>query len=253
MWGAWVQVCLQNCHLAASWMPELATIARKVLSQPDLHDSFRLWIASESFDAFPVSLLSQSLKATLEPPRSIKATVASALSIIPDDLAVAFERGSEQWRRLMFSTVLFHGIVQDRRKFGALGWNIPHEFAPEDLLCSLRSMQGLLAATAVDDKPGTVPLEAIRRIAGEINYGGRVTDDVDRAVIAQVLDRLLRGSSEGGTQELGGAMALPENCVKMHELVEHVGTLDSLDKPEMFGLHASAQLVLQAQVRSRFM
>ena len=58
--GGWV--CLQNCHLAASWMPTLEKIVLSTTRKR--HKSFRLWLTSKPSAIFPVSVLQRSIKVT---------------------------------------------------------------------------------------------------------------------------------------------------------------------------------------------
>jgi dynein heavy chain len=74
--GGWL--CLQNCHLAESWLPKLDRKLEELRDAPegDVHDDFRLWLTTMPTPKFPVTVLQNSLKLTIEPPKGLKANLA---------------------------------------------------------------------------------------------------------------------------------------------------------------------------------
>jgi dynein heavy chain, axonemal len=176
--GLWV--LLQNCHLAPSWMPALDRIIDGI-TVDKVHRDFRLWLTSMPTQKFPVTILQNGVKTTMEPPNGIKANLMRTYSTFNEEFLSQCTKPSE-WKKLLFSLCFFHAIIQERRKFGPLGWNIPYEFTDGDLRICIRQLKMFL------EEYEETPFKVLKYTVGEINYGGRVTDDWDRRLIMSILD-----------------------------------------------------------------
>jgi dynein heavy chain, axonemal len=70
-----------------------------------------------------------STKVTNEPPAGLKAGILKSFTIIVDqDRLERVDQGAAEWRKLLFAMCFLHSTVQERRKFGSLGWGIPYEY-----------------------------------------------------------------------------------------------------------------------------
>ena len=123
--GMWI--LLQNCHLSPSWMPSLDRIIDGI-TVDKVHRDFRLWLTSMPTPKFPVTILQNGVKTTVEPPNGIRANIMRTYATFNEDFLNSCPKRPSEWKKLLFSLCLFHAVIQERRKFGALGWNIAYEF-----------------------------------------------------------------------------------------------------------------------------
>ena len=236
--GTWV--VLQNCHLATSFMPDYETLVEGMTAD-NCHSEFRMWCTSYPSPVFPVALLQNGVKMTQEPPAGIKANLMRSYLSDPisDEVFYADITAGKvlEWHKLLFGLCFFHAQIQERRKFGPLGWNIPYGFNESDQRISIQQLQMFL------NEYEETPYAALNYTAGQCNYGGRVTDDHDRRVLIAYLEAMYHPQILEDTYTFspsGTYFAPPLGTVD--SIVEYITSLPIMQPPEIFGLHDNANL-----------
>lgn len=143
-----------------------------------------MWLTSMPNDKFPVSTLQNSVKMTLEPPQGLRSNLLRSYVLLENKILNDCNKPRE-FKKLLFGFAFFHAIVQDRRKFGPIGWNIPYAFTYEDFDVCMKQLKVFL------DDYEVVPYKVLNYLGAEINYGGRVTDDKDVRLIKTILTKYI--------------------------------------------------------------
>ncbi|XP_076295220.1 dynein heavy chain 8, axonemal kl-3 [Lasioglossum baleicum] len=233
--GFWA-LC-QNCHLGLEYMVELVSF---LLEMEAPHPDFRIWITTEPHKDFPISLLQMSIKYTYEPPQGVRAGLLATYSGMNQEMLDQCD--AVQYIPIIYTVSFLHTVVQERRKFGPLGWNIPYEFNMADWLASCMFINNHL--NDVDVKQG-ISWPTIRYMIGEVQYGGRVTDDYDKRLLNTFAK--LWFSEALFTEDFMFFKGYPVLVLKqVTDYLKVVDEMATVDPPQVYGLHRNADITYQS-------
>ncbi|XP_044147017.1 dynein axonemal heavy chain 8 [Bufo gargarizans] len=233
--GGWV--LLQNCHLGLEFMEKLLDT---IESSSAVHETFRVWMTTEPHRQFPVTLLQTSVRFTNEPPQGMRAGLKRTFTSISQDLLDA--SSNLMWKPLLYTVAFLHSAVQERRKYGPLGWNIPYEFSSADFTASIEFVQNHLDESGV--RKG-VSWGSVRYMIGEVLYGGHITDEYDKRLLNCFAKVWLSEKIFDPTFGFYNGYKIPQYKT-VDQYLNYIQSLPAVDSPQVFGLHPNADITYQS-------
>eukprot|EP00656_Telonema_subtile_P031897 TRINITY_DN3494_c0_g1_i5.p1 TRINITY_DN3494_c0_g1~~TRINITY_DN3494_c0_g1_i5.p1 ORF type:complete len:513 (+),score=163.03 TRINITY_DN3494_c0_g1_i5:92-1630(+) len=154
----------------------------------------------------------------------------------------------KRFRPLVYTLAFFHAVVQERRKYGRIGWNVPYDFNESDFRVSMIIESTYLEkAFYRDGQDGPIPWSTMRYLIGEAMYGGRVVDSFDRRVLNTYLDEYMGDFLFDDfnrfeffpTEDEFYLVPVTGSLDIYHNQVENQPRVNT---PEVFGLHSNAEI-----------
>ncbi|XP_006894689.1 PREDICTED: dynein heavy chain 10, axonemal [Elephantulus edwardii] len=237
--GQWLM--LQNCHLLVKWLKDLEKSLERI-TKP--HPDFRLWLTTDPTKGFPIGILQKSLKVVTEPPNGLKLNMrATYFKISPEMLD---QCPHPAFKPLVYVLAFFHAVVQERRKFGKIGWNVYYDFNESDFQVCMEILNTYLTKAFQQNDP-RIPWGSLKYLIGEVMYGGRAIDSFDRRILTVYMDEYLGDFIFDTFQPFHFFHSkevdykIPPGNVK-DSFVEAIEALPLANTPEVFGLHPNAEI-----------
>ena len=127
------------------------------------HKDFRLWLTTQPTDAFPLGILQKSLKVVTEPPDGLRLNTKSILSKLTEESLN--ECPHSAFKPLVYVVSFFHAIIQDRRKYGKIGWNVTYDFNQSDFTISFRLLNMYLTKSWENNEE-QIPWSSLKYLIG---------------------------------------------------------------------------------------
>jgi dynein heavy chain len=245
--GTWV--LLQNCELGLELMAQMEEFLENLFD--GCETAFRLFITALPDKNFALGLLQMSTKVTNEPPAGLKAGVLKSYTVLVDqDRLERVDTQPKEWRQLLFSLCFLHSVVQERRKFGSLGWGIPYEYNNGDLTACILFLEKHLYN-------GNISWPTFQYMVCEAQYGGKITGSLDRVLFKTYTKEWLKPSMLEDDamfnpkvpviKSTNAFLYKSPNFENLPQYHEYIKQFPEIDSPEMFGLHPNADLTFRVK------
>jgi len=238
--GDWV--ILNNCHLSLEFMAEMENILNP--KDVEVHEEFRLWITCAPDKDFPLGLLQMAIKVTLEPPKGMKAGLNRTYNTLVNQDFIEKVEPYEKWRPLTFAVCFLHSVVQERRKFGPIGFSMPYEFNASDLDASMLYMEKHMTTCLLQNRK--YEWEAMQQMCCSIQYGGKITQEEDRALFFTygylfIREDIFSGNFMFNQQPMDYNYMIPDFPDHVSYMA-FINAMPAQDNPLVFGLNPNADL-----------
>ncbi|KAH8876868.1 Dynein heavy chain 7, axonemal [Schistosoma japonicum] len=239
--GSWI--LLQNCHLAVSWMTALEKICEDMTTE-NTNSSFRLWLTSYPSPKFPVTVLQNGIKMTNEPPTGLRQNLLQSYlndPISDPEFFKACPNKEAVFEKLVFGLCFFHALIQERIKFGPLGWNIPYGFNESDLRISVRQLQ--MFVNEYEKYTGIFSL--ILSVSSNIHHIPVSLVNIATVIQVAFSDTRYKFSPSG--------LYYAPPKMDYSEYLEFIKSLPATQTPEVFGMHENVDITRElSETRTLF-
>jgi len=246
--GQWIM--LQNCHLLVSWLKTLEIVFENI-TKPD--PAFRLWLTTNPTNQFPLGILQKALKVVTEPPDGLGQNIKQTYSKLSEEIFNGCPK--VEFKSMLYVLSFFHACIQERKKFGKIGWNVSYDFNESDYRISY-NLISMYLNKAHELQEEELPWDTLRYLIGEAMYGGRVTDDLDRRVLNCYLKEYLGEFIFDTNQKFLFAETQTAQYVIPEEetfdlTLDFIDTIPMFTPPGVFGLHSNAEITYYSNSAKR--
>ncbi|CAL1680177.1 unnamed protein product [Lasius platythorax] len=236
--GQWLM--FQNCHLLLSFTKNLEKIVENI-EKP--HPDFRLWLTTEPIPNFPIGILQQSLKVVMEPPSGLKLNLQNTYFNMRPQILESCSH--PLYKHLIYVLVFYHAVIQERRRYGKIGWNIKYDFNESDFNVCTTILDTYLTK-ALATRESIVPWNSLKYLIGEVMYGGRVMDSYDRRVSYTYMDEYFGDFLFDEFQPFHFYKDTVDYVIPPEgdrdDYLRFIEELPLVNTPEVFGLHPNAEI-----------